>query len=647
VEPNQSEVTLKQEHRLIEINIQGVEKDELVLEAFSGTEEISRPYEFKLRLLSTKLNVDMQELLRKQATVTLQLSGDSQKRYFHGSFASFRQTEQVQEDLVVYEAVLVPSIWFLSLDQDCRIFQNQSVPEIVEAVLKGAGITDFNLKTTKSYPKREYCVQYRESNLNFISRLLEEEGIFYYSVHEETKHTITFHDHSEGLESCPYQPKAACGFTQEALGPEDLIWNFDRLEQVHTGKVTLRDYDFEKPRNSLETTVSGSGKDKEEIYNYPGSYVEQDDGYRYARLRLEEREGRQLVVDGTSRCRAFCPGYSVKVQNHYRKDTNGDYVLISVSHEILDTTYRSSQNAAHTYQNSFRVIPKATPYRPPLRTIKPVVQGSQTAVVVGPNGDEIWVDKYGRVKVQFHWDRIGKKDENSSCWVRVAQTWAGKNWGWVTIPRMGQEVLIDFLEGDPDRPIITGRVYNADQMPPYTLPDNQTQSGIKSRSSKEGGSSNYNEIRFEDLKGSEMITIHAEKDMETEVEHDDSQKVQNDRTIKVDGKHTETITKDMSITITQGNRSLTLNQGNESTTLDMGNQTITLKMGNQTTKLDLGKSETEAMQSIELKVGQSSIKIDQMGVTIKGMMITVDGQIMTEVKAGAILTAKGAITMIN
>jgi type VI secretion system secreted protein VgrG len=647
VEPNQSEVTLKRQYRLIDITIQGEKKDELVLEALSGIEEMSRPYEFQLRLLSTKLNIDMKDLLRKQATVTLQLAGDSQKRYFNGSFASFRQKEQVAEDLVIYEAVLVPSIWFLSLDQDCRIFQNQSVPDIVESVLKGSGISDFNMKTTKSYSPREYCVQYRESNLNFISRLLEEEGIFYYFVHEESKHTIVFDDHSQSLEPCPYQAKAACGFTGEALSPEDLIWNFDRVEQVHTGKVTLKDYDFEKPRTSLETTVSGSGKDKEEVYNYPGSYVERSEGDRYARLRLEEREARQFIAEGASRCRAFRPGYNFKLQNHYRKDTNGDYVLIFVSHEVLDTSYRSSQHPAHQYQNSFRVIPKATPYRPPLRTVKPVVQGSQTAVVVGPSGDEIWVDKYSRVKVQFHWDRLGKKDENSSCWIRVAQTWAGKSWGWVTIPRMGQEVLVDFLEGDPDRPIITGRVYNADQMPPYTLPDNQTQSGIKSRSSKQGGSSNYNEIRLEDLKGSEMITIHAEKDMETEVEHDDSQKVQNDRTIKVDGKHTETITKDMSITITQGNRSLTLNQGNESTTLDMGNQTITLKMGNQTTKLNLGRSETEAMQSIELKVGQSSVKIDQMGVTIKGMMIKIDGQLMTDVKAGVLLTAKGAITMIN
>ena len=268
-------------------------------------------------------------------------------------------------------------------------------------------------------------------------------------------------------------------------------------------------------------------------------------------------------------------------------------------------------------------------------------------MVVGKSGEDIWVDKYGRVKVQFFWDRKGKKNEDSSCWVRVSQIWAGKNWGWMSIPRIGQEVIVDFLEGDPDQPIITGRVYNAEQMPPYDLPANQTQSGIKTRSSKGGGTENFNEIRFEDKKGSEMFTVHAEKDMDTTVEHDDTQKVQNNRTINVDGTHTETIVKNTTIEITQGNHSLTLKQGNQSITLDMGNQATKLKLGNQTTKVDLGKIETEAMQSIELKVGQSSIKIDQMGVTIKGMMIKIDGKVMTQVEGKAMLIVKGGITMIN
>jgi type VI secretion system secreted protein VgrG len=274
-----------------------------------------------------------------------------------------------------------------------------------------------------------------------------------------------------------------------------------------------------------------------------------------------------------------------------------------------------------------------------------VVAGSQTAVVVGTGGEEIYVDKYGRVKVQFFWDRDGTKDENSSCWIRVSQIWAGKNWGWVTLPRIGQEVVVDFLEGDPDRPLIVGRIYNAEQMPPFTLPDNSTQSGIKTRSSKGGSGSNANEIRFEDLSGSEDLFIHAEKDMHTEVEHDDSQLVQNDRTIQVDGKHTETITKDTTITIKEGNLSLTLNQGNESTTLDQGNQS---------TKVSLGSASHEAMQQIELKVGQSSIVLTQQGITIKGLMISIQGTVqveakapMTTVNADALLTLKGGITMIN
>jgi type VI secretion system secreted protein VgrG len=355
----------------------------------------------------------------------------------------------------------------------------------------------------------------------------------------------------------------------------------------------------------------------------------------------------QFVVNGTSRCRAFRAGVNFKLKKHYRTDTNKDYFLTSVIHDAQDSTYRQDRNKAHYYNNSFKAIPKTVPYRPSRDTRRPTVHGTQPALVVGKAGEEIWVDKYGRVKVQFYWDRLGKKNEDSSCWCRVSQIWAGKNWGWMTIPRIGQEVLVDFLEGDPDRPIIVGRVYNAEQMPPYTLPANQTQSGIKSRSSKGGGAEDYNEIRFEDLKDSEKITVHAQKDMDTTVEHDDTQHVQNDRTINVDGKHTETIVKDTTITITQGNHSTTLNKGNQSTQLDMGNQSTTLKLGNQSTNVNLGKIDMTAMQSITLTVGESSIKIDQVGVTIQGMIIKVAGTLMTEVDGELMLTLKGGFTFIN
>jgi len=466
-------------------------------------------------------------------------------------------------DLTVYEGILVPQVWFLSLDADCRIFQDKTVPEIVEQILTEAGIHDFQfrLHDAGKYFKRDYCVQYRESSLNFISRLLEEEGIFYFFQHTATQHMMVFADSSSTMAACPGQATATYSASQSGWSDDnqDGVINLDRLEQAHTGKSALGDYSFEKPNVSLGTNLS---IDNEEVFDYPGKYSEISQGDQYARVRLEERQVDQFVVTGLSRVRAFRPGYTFKLKGHYRADTNGDYFLVSVKHDAFHSTYRQDKDVAHSYTNDFTCIPKSVPYRPARKSRRPFVQGPQSALVVGPSGEEIWVDKYGRVKVQFYWDRLGKKNESSSCWVRVSQIWAGKNWGWMTIPRMGQEVIVDFLEGDPDRPIITGRVYNAEQMPPYTLPDNQTQSGIKSRSSKTGAAENFNEIRFEDLKGSEMVTVHAEKDMETTVENDDTQKVQRNRLINVDGTHTETIVQDTAITISEGNHSLTINKGN-------------------------------------------------------------------------------------
>jgi type VI secretion system secreted protein VgrG len=291
-------------------------------------------------------------------------------------------------------------------------------------------------------------------------------------------------------------------------------------------------------------------------------------------------------------------------------------------------------------------IPYGSKFRPARVTPEPTVQGPQTAIVVGPKGEEIFTDKFGRVKVQFHWDRLGKKDDNSSCWVRVAQPWAGKNWGAIFIPRIGQEVVVDFLEGDPDQPIIIGSVYNALQMPPYDLPANKTQSGLKTRSTKNSGSANFNELRFEDKRESEDIYFHAEKDFHRVVEHDDDLQVGNDQTIVIQNNRTENVKK--------GDETITIEKGNRETTIKVGNETLTISTGNQTTKISLGKSETEAMQSIELKVGPSSIKLDPTGVTIKGMKIMIEGQVQVDVKGvitningSAMVNIKGGITMIN
>lgn len=659
----EKQIEYSQKERLLQIKTT-LGTTALLLEKFTGTEAVSRPFEFDVTLLSTNHQVDMKKLLRTAATVTIFLR-DGTERPFHGIFRSLKQAEEGEgketerqntgitnpaRELIVYRGVLVPSLWFLGLGSNCRIFQEMSVPDIVEKVLTDAGIQDFQfrapLRDKSRYPEREYCVQYRESSLNFISRLLEEEGIFYFFTHTDSKHTIVFADNSSVLAPCPGQTSATYTYNAQGLVKDDDegITNLERVEMAHAGKSVLTDYFFEKPNLNLKASLE---QDHEEVFDYPGKYTEMSEGERYSRVRLEEYEAAQYVVNGASVCRPFRPGYNFKLKNHYRPDTNQDYFLTSVTHDAFDNTYRQDKDATHSYKNRFRCIPKSVAFRPPRTTRKPVVQGLQPAVVVGKAGEEIWVDKYGRVKVQFFWDREGKKNEESSCWCRVSQIWAGKNWGWMTIPRMGQEVLVDFLEGDPDQPVIIGRVYNSEQMPPYTLPANQTQSGIKSRSSKGGTADNYNEIRFEDKKGEEMVTVHAEKDMETWVEHDDTQKVQNNRTINVDGTHTETIIKDTKITITQGNHSLTLNKGDQSVQLDMGSQSTKISMGNQTTTLDLGKSSTTAMQAIELTVGGSSIKIDQMGVTIKGMMIQIEGDVMTQVKGDAILILKGGFTLIN
>jgi|SRR5438552_228197 len=635
-------------------------EDVLLLEGFSGEEGISTPFAFTLHLLSESPTIAADGLLHTPAVIRVKLPTGGE-RLIHGLVNRFVQLDRTG-DLIAYRAELVPWLWFLSLSTECKIYQDLTVLEIVEQVFKAQGYSDFQLKCTRSYPKREFCVQYRESHLNFVSRLLEDEGIFYFFEHSKDKHVLTLVDTASAVKPCPGQATARMASQPGAWQEEDVITGLQRECAAHTGKITLRDYDPLQPTLDLESSVAGDGMG--ETYDYPGKYTKPDDGERHARLRLEGNEAWRQVVRGASSCRAFQSGTSFDLKEHYRADTNQTYTLVSIQHAARSGGYGTGESGPLEYHNSFLAVPHSVPFRPPKMARAPLVCGSQTAVVVGKSGEEIWVDKHGRVKVQFYWDRDGKKDENSSCWVRVSSAWAGKNWGAVQIPRIGQEVIVDFLEGDPDRPIITGRVYNADQAPPYALPGNQTQSGVKSRSSKGGSSDNCNEIRFEDKKGSEGILIHAEKDLKTEVENDENRQVGHDRSTTVENNDTRIVKQgddevgvkqgDQKVTIEMGNQQITLNQGNQEVTLKMGNQTTTLDMGNLSAKTSLGQIAQEAMQGIELKVGQNTIKIDQTGVTIKGLMVSIEGQIQTEVKGvmtnikgDGMLVVKGGITMIN
>lgn len=664
--------------------------DKLLLAGVRGVEAISQLFHFELDLITQESSIAFDQLLGEKVTLEWRLGEEDQKRYINGIVSRFVQCERAMT-FTRYRMDVVPKLWLLTRKARSRIFQHLAVPDILRKVFEGL---DVGYELVGAFKPRDYCAQYRETDFQFVSRLMEEEGIFYFFQHEENNHKLVVADSPQSHpdlapETVIYEELT--GGTRE----EDRIWHWEKTQQLRSGKYALWDHCFELPGKNLEATKAtlesvqlgrtthklNVANSALELYDYPGGYAQRFDGggvqdifsdnQRTVDIRMQAETAPGLTITGSSGCRAFAGGSKFTLDRHF--SDGGKFVLTSVEHNCRQPIGAArEQPEAFSYENRFTAIPFGIPFRPPRVTPQPVVRGTQTATVVGPAGEEIYTDKYSRVKVQFHWDREGAKDADSSCWVRVATLWAGKQWGAVHIPRIGQEVVVDFLEGDPDQPIIVGSVYNSEQMPPYALPDNKTQSGIKSRSSKSGGPDNFNEIRLEDKKGEEQIFVHAEKDMLTEVENDETRTVGHDRTTTIKNHETKEVTEgnesttikkgDRTLEVTmgkqahtiQGDTTLQVKQGNQSTTIDMGNKSTTIKMGNMTTKLNLGKSEEEAMQSIELKVGQSSIKLDQMGVTIKGMMIKVEGQIqvqikgmMTQVNGDAMLTCKGGITMIN
>lgn len=713
-------------------------KDVLLLVGFSGSEAISQPFGFQLDLLAeSDATIEFDKLLGQNITVTMALPNGS-KRYFNGLCSRFSQGMR-DAHFTAFRMEIVPQLWLLTRRAQSRTYQQLSVHEILQQTLQGLNVS-YELQGT--YEHRDYCVQYRETDFNFVSRLMEEEGIYYFFEHSDGSHRMVVADTPQSHPDMP--TRSTVDFEQVDAGhlrDQDRIYEWEKAQELRAGKYTLWDHCFELPGKNLECnkptletvnvgTVSHKLKvgnnDQLELYDYPGEYAQRFDGVdpsggdrasdiskiftdnnRTVGIRMQQETLPALVVRGASGCRQWTSGYKFTLAKHF--DGDGQYVLASVHHAaVLSDNYRSGSDHSFQYANSFTCIPAALPYRPSRVTPKPLVYGTQTAVVVGPSGEEIFTDKYGRVKVQFPWDRNGENDANSSCWIRVGSIWAGQQWGGIHIPRVGQEVIVAFEEGDPDRPIIVGGVYNAEQMPPYTLPDNKTQSGLKTRSSLQGTSDHFNELRFEDKKDSEEIYFHAQKDFNRVVENNDTLAVGSDQAD--DGSQTITIYKDRTetvktgnelVTIEQGNRTVNVNQGNDehnvkqgnqtvnvnqgnrtvnvdqgndehnvktgnrtvnvntgndthnvqqgnrSVVIDMGNDSLAIKMGNQTTKLNLGASSTEAMQSITLKVGQNSITIDQTGVTIKGMMVTVEGQVQTQVKGVMTEIQGSAMTQIS
>lgn len=601
--------------------------DDLRFESMTATQALSALEAIEVTLVSAKPDIAAEKLLGEAASIEVALR-EGGKRHFNGLVSRFSMGKSGRGRHYRYHATLRPWLWFLTRTADCRIFQEMSVPEIVEKVFADHGaIANFEFKLFGSYRKRTYCVQYRESDYQFVARLLEEEGIYWFFAHGEGTHKLLLVDdigslaEGAGCETLPFHALAG-----GAPPDVDFVGGWSCSREVRTGKTVLTSYDFERPSTPLlvqQAHARSHSLADYEAFDFEGEYTQKADGQHLTDVRLDEQQARFERLQGQTNARALAVGNLFRLERHPRADQNQQYLCTQLQVSAHVAPYESGtggggSGGAEDYECQFAAAPSSQAWRPERRTPKPFVQGPQTAVVVGPGGEEIFTDKYGRVKVQFHWDRLGAKNEKSSCWVRVSTPWAGKSFGFVQIPRIGQEVIVDFLEGDPDQPIITGRVYNAEQMPPWDLPANATQSGVLTRSSKGGAYGNANAIRFEDKKGSEQLLIHAEKNMDVEVENDETHWVGHDRTKTIDHdetvlvKHDRTETVGNNETITIGaDRSISVGR-NETATVALqrthtvgANETIAIGAAQE---IAIGAAQTVAIgaaQSIDVGANRS------------------------------------------
>jgi type VI secretion system secreted protein VgrG len=584
-------------------------KDVLLFGHMTATEQLSGLYKIDLNLFSSNKSIKPEQILGEPIGVSIELPGGTGDRYFHGHVTEFAYVEPIGE-IHAYRATLRPWLWFLTRTSDCRIFQKLSVPDIIKKVFSDLGFTDVKWDVTRSYEVWEYCVQYRETAFDFVSRLMEHEGIYYYFEYEAAKHTLVLtdssHSHSTvaGYDKVPYFPPEQSGRRKR-----DHISQWWTSWEVQSGQYTHTDYDFKKPALDLKTNVNDPRKHGHatgEMRDYPGAYTEPGVGGSLARIRLDELRSRYQVVHGIGNARGMAVGSLFTLTDFPRDDQNREYLITSATYEARSNEYTVGGEDDPNFDCSFTGISSAEQFRPPCVTPEPVVQGPQTAVVVGPGGDEIYTDEHGRIKVQFHWDCLGKKDQDSSCWMRVGQLWAHGGWGSMWIPRIGMEVIVEFLEGDPDQPIVTGCVYNGTNKPPYALPANKTQSTIKSNSTLGGGGSN--EMRFEDKKGSEEIYIHAQKDRNLVIEHDETKVVHHDRVKTIDNDETSHIKHDRTETV-DNNETITIH-ANRTETVDK-EETITIHGGRTETvdkneSITIGQSRTENVGKDEsITIGSS------------------------------------------
>ena len=624
-------LNLTQHERLLEI-ASPLGANALVLRRLSVQEAIGRTFSISAEVLSAQMDLQPGALVGKPVTCSVK-TGHAEQRHFHGIVRSFTRLGPYGRGLAAYRIEAIPRMWQLARTADCRIFQDKTVKQIATAIFGEHDVAPVRWGTVPSQT-RGYCVQFNETDLDFTQRIFDEAGCGYYFAHTASDHTLVVCGANADYPLVPGDPQVV----RNDGTAHGAITNWQPQNSLQPGRIVSQDFDGLKP-NTLRQANAGTILTTQnaasfEVYRWPGGQVSQPEG-DIAKLGMEGFESMADRVQANGNDPTVFAGGRLKVRPGIDAAQPVTWLVAQVTHEAFDETHLAGGGSSG-YSNAMVLMPADRPWRPAAPRPRPGMAGLHSAIVTGPSGEEIHCDEYGRVKVHFLWDRAGKRDDTASCWVRVVQSHAGKWGGAWNLPRVGDEVLVGFVDADPDRPVVLGSLYNAEQKPPYTLPANKTQSGFKTKSSKGGGASNFNELRFEDKKGSEEINIQAEKDMTLLIKHDLKETVKNDRTEIVEGKHTETITKDRTATITQGNEKLTV---------DMGNIAV---------KASMGKIEIEAMQSITLTCGQSKIHMTPMSISIESMKIDVKAQLalttqglMATHKGDAMMTIKGGIVMIN
>ncbi len=666
-----------------EVSISGLNDPSLRVLSFSGQERVSQTFDYTIDLVSQDDGLALEDLVGKPCTLQINTVDGEPQRWLHGVVANFQQAES-SERVTVYRARVVPPLHLLSFRQDCRIFQDMSVPDIISKVFDDARMSDYTLRLNGSYPPRVYCVQYRESDLNFVARLMEDEGMFYFFDHTEDKTVLTLIDDASTHPSLPFGDTLEHHSTGGGLAPNDFVFGMRWQESITTNAVAMRDFDFKKP------SVDHMHLDKEvdqcvtlEQYDYPGIYEEPGLGTNRVCTRLDALQANRQQVTASTTVRRVLAGYRFTLTEHPNGRFNREYIVTAASHNgrSPQALEQDQGGAAPSYSAQFSAVPSATVLRPLSTARRPRMDGVQTAIVVGPAGEEIYTDEFGRVKVQFHWDRVGGYNEKSSCWVRVSQLWAGAGWGGMDIPRIGHEVIVSFEEGDPDRPMITGRVYHGENRPPHSLPVDKVKSTIRSNSTPGGGG--FNELTFDDTKGAEEVFLHSQlntriltlNDKSQDTGHDEALNIGNNRTksvgtdetTTVGNNRTEEVGADEQITI-GANRS---EQVGADETIAIGanrhetvesNETITVGAdrneevggdervsigGDQTIHVG-SKLNIDAGTEIVLRTGASSITMQENGtIVIEGKNISVVGSGLIKVRADKDVVLKGKKILSN